>query len=70
MPLTTKDKQFVCPGDGEERPDRNAHQQDGAVWLIKADSSCRPSVVLSSQQMHIAGDNPNNLELRSAPVSA
>jgi hypothetical protein len=26
---------------------------------------CRPSQVFSPQQMHMAGDNPNNFELRS-----
>ena len=47
-----------------------ADQDLAAVCLTKGDSSCGPSVVLSSQQMHMAGDNPNNLELRSAPVCA
>jgi hypothetical protein len=28
--------QFVCPGDGEEQPDRNAHQQDGILLQTTA----------------------------------
>jgi hypothetical protein len=27
-------KQFVCLGDGEELPDRNAYQQDGILHCI------------------------------------
>src|SRR3954469_20825596 len=30
------DKQFVCPGDGEEQPERNAYQQDGILFPITA----------------------------------
>jgi hypothetical protein len=29
-------KQFVCLGDGEEQPDRNAYQQDGILHCIPA----------------------------------
>ena len=35
-----------------------ADQDLAAVCLTKGDSSCGPSVVLSAQQMHMAGDNP------------
>ena len=28
------DKQFVRAGDGEEQPDRNAHEQDGVLFQI------------------------------------
>src|SRR5580658_3963896 len=30
------DKQFVCPGDGEEQPDRNAYQQVAILFQITA----------------------------------
>src|SRR5258708_37101088 len=30
------DKQFVCPGDGEEQTERNAYQQDGILFQIAA----------------------------------
>ncbi len=30
------DEQFVCPGDGEEQADRNAHEQDGELFQVTA----------------------------------
>src|ERR1700674_774833 len=59
------DKQFVCPGDGEEQPERNAYQQDGILFQITATQQRKldqpfPIHLLSLHRRMCCNDPPNH----------
>jgi len=50
------DKQFVCPGDGEEQAERNAYQQDGIWFQITATSNANWTNRFQSNSCSPSGD--------------
>ena len=61
------DKQFVCPRDGEEQPERDAYQQDGIGIQITATQRSKldqpfPIHLLSSSGQMLVNDTPHHTD--------